>query len=581
MPKSAIANGSDVIRDVSGSRLMKTARGLAKWQKYSGTPEELTSLKWLRKQFDAIGFHTKILMHDAYISLPGKARLIVDGNDVECITHSFSRVSKPGGLSARVIDLGAGNPADYAGKDVKGAIVMLDGMATPWGSRRATEAGAAGQIQVNIHEHTHEMCVSPVWGSPTPETLHLLPETVIASVTKSRGEKIREALKADPGLAVTIHTDVDTRWRKTPVLVAELASPKGKADEPFIFFTGHHDTWHYGVMDNGTANATMLEVARVCAERRKGWRRGLRLCFWSGHSHGRYAGSTWYCDNHWEELHARAAVHVNCDSTGGRGATNLANAVAAAELQPLAAQSVFAVSGQKLAGDPMARNCDQSFWGAGLPSMYCSVSKYNPKTPDDGVLGRGDNLASHGLGWWWHTPEDLIDKIDEKNLTVDTQVFADTMWKLLSADVVPLDYAAHARYFQARLKALSRGVGKRFDTSLLLKRSAALEAASVKLSARARKAKTAKQFDRINRALLKVSRAIVPVDYTRCCRFDHDPAMPMGTYPSLEPLAKLASAPRGSDEEKLLINGLTRARNRVAYAYAAAAREIEACLKEV
>ena len=33
--------------------------------------------------------------------------------------------------------------------------------------------------------------------------------------------------------------------------------------------SGHHDTWHYGVMDNGAANATMLEVARLTARERR------------------------------------------------------------------------------------------------------------------------------------------------------------------------------------------------------------------------------------------------------------------------------------------------------------------------
>ena len=37
------------------------------------------------------------------------------------------------------------------------------------------------------------------------------------------------------------------------------------------------------------------------------WRRGLRVVFWSGHSQGRYSGSTWYADTHWEELERRAA----------------------------------------------------------------------------------------------------------------------------------------------------------------------------------------------------------------------------------------------------------------------------------
>ena len=42
-----------------------------------------------------------------------------------------------------------------------------------------------------------------------------------------------------------------------------------------MLYTGHHDTWYYGVMDNGGANATMMEVARICALHRARWQRGL------------------------------------------------------------------------------------------------------------------------------------------------------------------------------------------------------------------------------------------------------------------------------------------------------------------
>ena len=82
------------------------------------------------------------------------------------------------------------------------------------------------------------------------------------------------------------------------------------------------------LLDGESVKSCTLLTAR---ERTK-WRRGLRLCFWSGHSHGRYSGSTWYVDQNWDELDRRCAVHVNVDSTGGIGATVLKNAAAAPEL---------------------------------------------------------------------------------------------------------------------------------------------------------------------------------------------------------------------------------------------------------
>ena len=58
-----------------------------------------------------------------------------------------------------------------------------------------------------------------------------------------------------------------------PILQADMDGPDidapdgdgPEAASPFVLFSGHHDTWHYGVRDNGTANATMVELARACA----------------------------------------------------------------------------------------------------------------------------------------------------------------------------------------------------------------------------------------------------------------------------------------------------------------------------
>ena len=62
------------------------------------------------------------------------------------------------------------------------------------------------------------------------------------------------------------------------------------------------------------------------------------------------------------------------------------------------------------------------------------------------------------------------------------------------------------------------------------------------------------------------ARAIVPVDYTECDRFEQDPALAQPAYPSLAPLRALARLDPEFDEAKFLMVGMTRARNRVAFA---------------
>ena len=526
---------------VDGSILMGHMNELARWVKLSGTPDELQSLKYFKAKLDEYGYRTDIVMHDAYISLPGKASVDVDNHTLTSITHSFSRSSPAQGVTGKLIYVGDGDEADFAARDLRGAIVLTEGIASPGQAARASRAGAVGQVQISPHEHLHEMCVSPVWGNPSAETQTELPTTVVCTVSSADGSALRERLARGEHPKVTLHADVDTGWRQTPILVGEIDGPI--TDGPFILYSGHHDTWYYGVMDNGAANATMLEVARLVATERGKWQRGLRLCFWSGHSHGRYSGSTWYADTHWDELERRCAVHVNIDSTGGIGATVLKNAAAAPELVALAGEAIGEQTGSDYAGKRMSRSSDQSFWGIGIPAMFGALSEQPPAPVK----------MRNALGWWWHTPEDLLDKIDERNLVRDTRVFVHTLWRLLSDQVLPLDFAAHARVLLDELGALQSALGDRLSIDGLITRTESLR-------------DHAALGGHDDAALMRASRALAPVYYTSGDRHSHDPALPLSAWPILDPLRRLAKVAPDTDSARFLAVSATRARNRLAHA---------------
>jgi hypothetical protein len=564
---------------VEAEALMVHVREFAKRVKLSGTPEEMASFRYLKATLDAYGLKTDLMLHDAYISLPGAARLQAGGQDIACITHSFSRSTPAGGLRADIVYAGAGAAQDFAERDVRGKIVLLEHIANPAASLRASQAGAAGQIHISPHEHLHEMCISSVWGSPSDQDLGRLPTTVVVSIRKAAGDGLAARLAAGERVEAVIHASVDTGWRKTPLLVADLVRDGAAADEPFVLFSGHHDTWHLGVMDNGTANATMLEVARLFAPQRGRLKRGLRLCFWSGHSHGRYSGSTWYADTHWDELARRCAVHVNVDSTGATGNVILSDALASAELYGLAAEAVATRGGQTLDRHRMSRAGDQSFWGIGIPSMFMGMGEQplGASNVMGAILG-GANRKAAGFGWWWHTPDDTIDKIDPELLVRDTRIYVHAIWRLLTDDVLPLDIARQADELDAEIAALGAAAGRRLPTlarigertALLRQRSAALRA--VGAGSGAASAASA------NRALMAASRALVPMDYTRGDRFEPDPALGQSAYPVLDALRRLAATEPGSDAEKFAMVAAQRALNRLVAALDAA---IEALAQQV
>jgi len=548
-------------------RLMVHIREFSRRVKLSGTPEELESFRYLEASMKSYGYQTRLIEHDAYISLPGRARVIVDGENLRCITHSMSASSPQSGVSSELVHVGEGTEAEFASADVKGKIVLVDGIATEEVAALASAARAMGQLHISPNEHLYEMCVSPVWGSPSQFTRANLPSTVICSVPQEEGAVLRRRCQLGERVNVTMQAEVDTGWRKTPLLVAELGTLEGAQHEPFVLFSGHHDTWHYGVMDNGGANATMLEAARLLAAERGTWRRGLRICFWSGHSHGRYSGSAWYADEYWDDLERRCIAHVNVDSTGGAGASILTNSGVVDELKAVAFDAVEAVSGQKHAGRRHGRAADQSFWGIGIPSMFGSLSHQPP----------GPVKVLTALGWWWHTPHDTAEHIDPQNLARDTRIVLRVLQRLLTDRVLPYDYTAYAAALGAEVSQLCSGLDGKLDIGALEAAVSSLHDNATALLAKSRSASDA-EASRINAALLRASRLLVPLNYTSGERFHHDSALPQPAWPSLEGLRQLARQPVGSAESPFYAVHARQTRNRIAHALREANRALEAAL---
>jgi hypothetical protein len=246
-------------------------------------------------------------------------------------------------------------------------------------------------------------------------------------------------------------------------------------------------------------------------------------------------------------------VHVNVDSTGGVGAVVLKNAAAAPELIALAGEAIGEQGDSEYAGKRMSRSSDQSFWGIGIPAMFGALSEQPPAPVK----------MRNALGWWWHTPHDLLDKIDETNLVRDTRVYVHTLWRLLTEPVLPLDFANHARALLEELAKLRSSLAGRYSVDGLI-------GAAERLRDRAAAG------GHTDAALMQASRSLAPVYYTNGDRFAHDPALPLPAWPVLDPLRKLAKVAPGTDSAHFLAVGATRARNRLAHALREATEALSA-----
>jgi N-acetylated-alpha-linked acidic dipeptidase len=212
----------------------------------------------------------------------------------------------------------------------------------------------------------------------------------------------------------------------------------------------------------------------------------------------------------------------------------------------------------------MGRAGDQSFWGIGVPSMFMAMGE-QPASQDANVAAAvfgGGTRKGAGLGWWWHTPHDTLDKMDPDLLVRDTRIYIHTIWRLLNDRTLPLDYGDNARALLGVLAELADSLTGRLDLSGLVHLAERLRDAADAF----RNASPVRDASSIDRALMRVGRALVPLDYTTGDRFGHDPALPQTPWPALAPLRQLAVAAPGSDEAAFLTVAARRAQNRLAHA---------------
>jgi hypothetical protein len=516
---------------------MADVEEIARYERLSGSKEEMQAFLYIERQLHQAGIATKMMQHGAYVSLPVSCSLRVVSpvkTELVAITHSFGLSTEKPHTAELVHITNFDKHQDLAGK-----FLLIDGIASPEKAVWATQKHAAGVVWACSDEEPHHMIISPVWGNPDDLTITNLPKIYAASVGRDARDTLLGLLNRSR-VHISLETEVHTEWTKIPLLVAEI--PAASADPRFLMLSGHVDSWYYGAMDNGSANATMLEVARLVSKHRDSLRRALRLCFWSGHSHARYAGSCWYADNLRHEIEPDCVLHVNVDSTGAVGATDLCAAPVMAEAYELASRAIFRVSGQRLKPTRMQRNGDQSFWGIGVPAMFVSLST-QPEHQD-----------GPPLGVWWHTSQDLPDKIDPENLVRDTKIYLEVCWEVLTKRLLPLDYCRVMDEWRQELERMREHIAAYVDLQRVLY---AIDSLKLMLHEMHESAESTSD-ERINECIMRLGRTLIPVNYTRYGSTCHDAAVAQPAFPlfGVKPCAS-------EHERHLYSTRMKRAENRV------------------
>jgi len=377
-------------------RLRENMRRLSARPHHVGSPYDKDNAEWLLAQLKSYGLDAKIEEFETLFPTPKLRKLELlgpvkftaaleeptlaidptSGQKSEQLP-SYNAYSRDGDVTAPLVYVNYGSPADYEqldamGVSVKGAIVIARYGLT-WRGIKPKVAAQHGAVGCIIYSDPKDdgyarggtypdgpmrppdgvqrgsVMDSPVYpGDPqTPGVgakpgVKLIPLDQVETITKIPvlpisyadakpfllalgGQTVPDAWRGDlpltyrtgPSTAMA-HLAVAFNWDRKPLYDVIATIPGSAFPDQWVIRGNHHDAWVNGAGDPVSGTSPELEEARGLGELLKqGWKpqRTILYCFWDGEEPS-LLGSTEWAEFHAEELKQHAVAYFNSDGNG-------------------------------------------------------------------------------------------------------------------------------------------------------------------------------------------------------------------------------------------------------------------------
>ena len=315
---------------------------------YPGTPGDRQMAIWMRDRMTALGLRARIESFPAVVYTPKTLQLqlmtspavsfdladpAISGDPSGSrsgIGLPFNAGSGDGDVTAPLVDAGKGLDADYArlkalGVNVRGKIALIRYGAEYRGNLalRAQQDGVAAVVFFTDPTGNK----GPAYpNGPYPSDLTIqrgevmgddnLPLHIPVLPIDARNARVLIANIRNGQTAAPVHEHVVMNANHTTLWnsIGEIAGTDPKQS---IVLGGHRDAWVYGVTDDGSGIATLLEVARgLGALHRSGWtpKRTIVIAGWDAEEIGEL-GSAAYVSAHKADLQSGCIAYLNTDES--------------------------------------------------------------------------------------------------------------------------------------------------------------------------------------------------------------------------------------------------------------------------
>jgi len=542
------------------------------------------------KQLQESGLDARIHTIPALVSFPEAADLKVlypEQRSLPANTLGHSIQTLPEGLEGELVYVDSGFPEDYEGKDVAGKITLSELSYSPARHQKhliAAERGSIAQIMRNWG-HPENIAlpygsIKQCWGNPTPETMKTeMPTIPCIGISRVEGQHLIELLKRGR-VGVKLATKVKNVWKDIKVTTGEFDAP---GSQDFVLLGGHQDSW-FGpqATDNAAGNACIMELVRVFSKHRDKLRRGVMVGFWAAHETGTMVGSSWFVDHYWDRLREHAVAYIQIDQPGFIGTTRWRTR-SNAEMYRFHQEIERRLLHKPIDWHLAVKTGDSSLFGMGVPMLTAGGTYTQAEL---------DQTANATLGWWHHSIENTIDKLDWSLMEELIRIHGAYVWELCTAPIIPYDFTRVADCFIERLQKLGPA-GRPLNMIAAIDRAKELRNTAERLNK-----ETTKWQERyrsgtesnetpagiLNTCIKRLSRMLIPVVSTEKGTYAPDTYgyIPQSTIiPGLYDMTRLERLPHNNEERCMLETKLIRVRNKVADTLADATREIEQTLRQL
>ena len=269
----------DLVHEISGDRAFEYDRHLTHYHRTGGSRDFFAAAEYIRQAAVEAGLEEVKLVRqkwdgeswsctsgEAWVLDPQPSKLAAYGE----VAVSIADNSRTTHVTAELLDVGAGTTeADYAGKEVKGKIVLASGAAASAHAEAVWKRGALGVVSYQTNRPEHFDAPDQVaWGRIAAKAKDVAgvadgtPGTFAVMISPRRARALQKQLLASA--PVRLQVDIESTFEEPPVQAFVEGWIKGsEIHDQQVVLTAHIQEEKTSANDDGSGCANLLEIGRT------------------------------------------------------------------------------------------------------------------------------------------------------------------------------------------------------------------------------------------------------------------------------------------------------------------------------